>query len=421
MVKKMKKINGIIFALVLIPVLTVFSTFSVNAETYLKIGLKYGSSSVSECSLKSESGFFGYLNGAVAFTADESLIYAKAENGVINIYSAKNGGIYYTLDSTAVIEIAAAGGEAIRLNDTAYRGTIMLSADSGRIKIINCVKLESYLKSVVPSEMPASWNIEALKAQAVCARNYALSNLGKYKSQGFDMDDTVSNQVYKGVSAENPNSTKAVEATQGISLLYNGELVQTFFYSSGAGSTEDVENVWGSSVPYLKSVSVPNEYVYEWETVFSSYDLNERLKNAGINVGSVQKVEITGRSVTGRVKEVVITGDKGSYTAKNEKARTVFGLKSALYNLEVSDNSQPLPDISGYSPSVQGAILGKYIFERIFNPLGFNNDAVYTFKGQGYGHGVGMSQYGAKALADSGYTYDKILTHFYTGSYIQQN
>lgn len=417
----MKKIKGIIFACVLIPILTAFSAFSAEAETYLKIGLKYGSTSVGECSLKSESGFYGYLNGIVAFTADESLISAKVENGVINIYSKKNGGIYYTIDSATVIEISTAGGEAIKLNDTAYRGTVMLSLDSGKIKVINCVELEDYLKSVVPSEMPASWNIEALKAQAICARNYALSNLGKYKSWGFDMDDTVSNQVYKGVSAENPNSTKAVEATRGISLLYNGELVQTFFYSSGAGSTEDVENVWGSSVPYLKSVSVPNEYVYEWETVFSSYDLNERLKSVGVNVGNVQRIEITGRSFTGRVKEVTVIGDKGTYTAKNEKARTIFGLKSALYNLEVSDNSQPLPDITSYSPSVQGAILGKYIFERIFNPLGFDNDAVYTFKGKGYGHAVGMSQYGAKALADSGYTYDKILTHFYTGSYIQQN
>ena len=88
-------------------------------------------------------------------------------------------------------------------------------------------------------------------------------NIGKYKSLGFDMDDTVSNQVYKGVNSENPNSTKAVEDTQGVSLLYDGNLVQTFFFSSGAGSTEDVKNVWGSDVPYLKCVAVPGEEVGE--------------------------------------------------------------------------------------------------------------------------------------------------------------
>lgn len=414
----MKKFLSTVFFVALISVIT---SASASAEVYLKIGLKYGNKSVTECTLKSDSGFYAFVNGTNVFAADEGSLIAKAENGVINIYSVKNGGIYYSFNSTTIIEIAPASGEIIKLNDVPYRGSMMLTTDINGIKIINCVELESYLKSVVPSEMPASWNIEALKAQAICARNYALSNIGKYKSQGFDMDDTVSNQVYKGVNSENPNSTNAVAATQGISLLYNGELVQTFFYSSGAGSTEDVENVWGSSVPYLKSVNVPGEYVYEWETVFSSYDLNERLKSVGVNVGSVQRIEITGRTFAGRVKEVTIIGDKGTYTAKNEKARTIFGLKSALYDLEVSDNSQSIPYISSYSPSVQGAILGKYIFEKIFNPLGINYDAVYTFKGKGYGHAVGMSQYGAKALADNGYTYDKILTHFYTGSYIQQN
>lgn len=412
-----------IISFILIFIFTYISAVNtVFAETYLKIGLKYGSKSLSECTLKSSSGFYGFVNGENVFAADEGTLDIKSENGAINIFGSKNRDLYYTVsDSITTVEIAPASGDIIKLNDTPYRGSMMISSDTNGIKIINCVELESYLKSVVPSEMPASWHNEALKAQAVCARNYALSNIGKYKSQGFDMDDTVSNQVYKGVNSENPNSTKAVEDTQGVSLLYDGNLVQTFFFSSGAGSTEDVKNVWGSDVPYLKSVAVPGEEVREWETVFSSHDISERLKNAGTDIGNVQKIDITKRSETGRVTEVVITGSKGSYTAQREKARTVFGLKSALYDIEVTNNTQPLPEISDYSSSVYGAVLGKYILDMILNPLGFNNEAVYTFRGKGNGHAVGLSQYGAKALAESGYTYDKILTHFYSGSYIQKN
>lgn len=392
-----------------------------SAETYLKIGLKYGNKCVSKCTLKSDSGFYGYINGENVFTINEGTIIVNSENGAVNIISGINGGLHYTVGAGETVEIASAGGDIIKLDNTPYRGSIMVSYDTNGIKVINCVELESYLRSVVPSEMPSGWHKEALKAQAVCARNYALSNIGKYKSQGFDMDDTVSNQVYKGVNSENPNSDEAVFETQGISLLHNDELVQTFFYSSGAGTTEDVKNVWGSDVPYLKSVNVPGEDIRTWETVFTTGELTERMKNIGADIGNVQKIEVTKRSLAGRVTEVVITGDKGTYTAKNEKARTAFGLKSQLYDIEVKGDKKQLPDISGYIPSVQGVMLGKYILELILNPFGFDGNAVYTFKGKGNGHAIGLSQYGAKALAESGYTFEEILTHFYTGSYIQQN
>ena len=390
------------------------------AETYLKIGLKYGNKSVSKCTLYSESGFYGFADGENVFSANEGKLTVKATETGIEIRGAEN--CYYSLNNgLQTVEITPASGEIIELDNIPYRGSVMFSFDVNGIKVINCVETESYLKSVVPSEMPASWHIEALKAQAVCARNYALSNLNKYKSYGFDMDDTTANQVYKGVNSENENSSKAVEETKGISLMHDGKLVQTFFYSSGAGTTEDVKNVWGSEIPYLKSVAVPGEEVREWEEVFTAYDLTERMKKVGIDIGNVQKIEITKRSEAGRVTEVIITGDKGEYKAEREKARTVFGLKSALYDIEVSGNKSELPDISGYSPAVQGAVLGKYIFELLLNPLGFTEDAVYTFKGKGNGHAVGLSQYGAKALAESGYTYEQILTHFYTGSYIESN
>lgn len=396
----------------------ILGTASAEAATYLKIGLKYGNKSVSECTLGSNSGFFGYLGGQLVFSANEGTLTAVADNGAVNLYGA-SGTLYYTIGAEAV-EIAPASGESITINSTPYRGSAILYVRDGLITVINCVELESYLKSVVPSEMPASWNEEALKAQAVCARNYALSNLGKYKDYGFDMDDTVSNQVYKGINAENAASSKAVEETAGVSLMYDGKLVQTFFFSSGAGITEDVSNVWGSNVPYLKSVGVPGETVRTWEKSFTASELTDRLNSVGIDVGTVKRIDIVKRSPAGRVTEAVITGNKGTYTAKLEKARTVFGLNSAMYDIEIVSNTPKEPVVNNYRTSVAGAVLGKYLFE-LLNPFGASDENIFVFSGKGNGHGVGMSQYGAKALADGGYSYEAILKHFYTGSYIVRN
>ena len=387
-------------------------------ETYLKIGLKYGRSAVKECTFESESGFFGYVDSQQVFTADEGKLYVVTDS-INTVVTGESQALYYTVSDGVMVEIAPASGEIIKFNGKPYRGSMIISLKDGGITVINCVELESYLKSVVPSEMPSGWHEEALKAQAVCARNYALSNLGKYKSYGFDMDDTISNQVYKGVSSEAESTSKAVEATSGVSLTHGDSLVQTFFYSSGAGTTEDVKDVWGSEIPYLKSVEVPNEEVRSWEKKFTYTEMNERLKNAGLEVGDVKSIEITKRSSTGRVTEVVITGSNGVYTAKKEKARTVFSLNSSLYDIEISGgDALKAPNVTGVKSL---PLLGKYIFESLNRKNDITSESTFTFKGKGNGHAVGMSQYGAKALAESGYTFDQILTHFYTGSTVTAN
>ena len=388
----MKKIICFITALVLL-------TSVCYAETYLKIGLKYGRSAVKECSFESESGFFGFIDSNQVFVADEGELKVTTD-GVNMAVTGMSETVYYTASDGVLLEIAPASGEIIKFNQKPYRGSMIVTLKEGGITVINCVELESYLKSVVPSEMPSSWHEEALQ-------------------YGFDMDDTVSNQVYSGVNSEKESSTKAVEATAGVSLTHDGTLVQTFFYSSGAGTSEDVKNVWGSNIPYLKSVEVPDEEVKTWEKSFTYNEMNERLKNAGLEIGNVENIEITKRSDTGRVTEVIITGDNGTYTAKNEKARTVFALNSALYDIEISGNKTlKAPQIKGVKSL---PLLGKYIFESLNRKNDITSESTFTFKGKGSGHAVGMSQYGAKALAEKGYTYDQILMHFYTGSTVTAN
>ena len=135
-----------------------------------------------------------------------------------------------------------------------YRGTIHIININGNLTVINDVNLESYVKGVTPAEMPSSWNIEALKAQAIAVRSYAIANLGKHASDGFDLLDSTQDQVYNGVLAETVNATKAVEETTGLVLTYNNKIISTMYSASAGGYTKSAFEAWGNDIPYLQSV-----------------------------------------------------------------------------------------------------------------------------------------------------------------------
>ncbi len=133
-----------------------------------------------------------------------------------------------------------------------YRGHLIIQNNNGRLTVINDVDLESYLKGVIPSEMPSSWDVEAHKAQAIAARSYALANLGKRASKGYDLEDTPNDQAYGGASAEKHGTTKAVNDTRGIVLTHNEKIISAFYTASAGGKTKTSN--WGGNVPYLRSV-----------------------------------------------------------------------------------------------------------------------------------------------------------------------
>lgn len=243
------------------------------------------------------------------------------------------------------------------------------------------VSLEDYVIGVVGAEMPAEFQTEALKAQAVASRTYAL----KRTASGNTISASVSDQTYNTVeqlkqkwgNSFNKYYTKiqsAVNATKGQTLKYNGSYIEALFFSTSNGRTEDSVNVWGNSYPYLKSVDSP------WDTSVSSFlstksiSMSEISNKLGVNLTSVSQINITSRTVGNRVGNVNICGN--DYTGV--KIRQLLGLRSA--DFEVSQNG---------------------------------NNIVFTTKG--YGHGVGMSQYGANEMAKSGYSYTQILKHYYTG------
>ena len=256
--------------------------------------------------------------------------------------------------------------------------TINVKLASGQV--LN-MSLEDYVVGVVGAEMPAEFQTEALKAQSVASRTYAL----KKTASGATISASISDQVFNTVdqlkqkwgSSFNKYYTKiqnAVKETKGQCLTYNGSYIEALFFSTSNGRTEDSVNVWGNSFPYLKSVESP------WDTKVSGFSqsksipMNTISSKLGVNLTSVSEISINSKTVGDRVANVTFCGK--SFTGV--QVRTLLGLRSA--DFEVSQNG---------------------------------NNIVFTTKG--YGHGVGMSQYGANEMAKSGYSYSQILKHYYTG------
>lgn len=404
-----------------------------NAEDYVKIGLKYGSSSVGSCTLSSQAMLTICSNGEYISQDVLNSVTIKAENGLISIYSTDSAPLYITLSKEQSVEILSSDG-ICSLDGKKYRGTFIFTInENGLIQVVNYLETEEYLKSVVPSEMPGAWNIEALKAQAVCARNYTYLNKNRYSKYGFDMDSTTACQAYNGVTSEYPNSTQAVEETKGQILFYNNSPAELFYSSSSGGYTEDVKNVWGSTnYPYLISVNDPYDNNYTWEVTFTKQEIKDRVEKLAKPIGDIVNVEITQKTDALRAKEVVITGTEGTHTLKLESTRNFFNLKSAMYEIIPSNGvtKTVTPEVNYVDVLTAKGMEKRELTAPILTKSGIieslptvtqnavtaQNSDSYTFKGKGYGHGIGMSQYGAKGFADNGYTYEQILAHYFPGT-----
>lgn len=252
------------------------------------------------------------------------------------------------------------------------------------------VPFEEYVKGVLAGEMPTSFELEALKAQAVAARSYALIQMKKNESKDYDVVNTVDNQVYLSdetlkekwkdeyVSKVNKLKT-AVTETKGEYLTYNGEIAETLFFSTSTGKTENSEEVFSSKVPYLRSVvSTWDESSPAYEDT-ASFDLKDFYNKLGLEYSDKISFEVLEKTSTGRNKKVKINGVE-------------FNGRDVATKLKLRSN---------YFDIIQ------------------NNDKV-TITTKGFGHGVGMSQYGALGMAKEGYTYDKILKHYYQGTEIKK-
>lgn len=288
----------------------------------------------------------------------------------------------FWLPLQAYVVVPAAAEGTFALSGKLYRGALQIKPRTGSkqtgVDLINYVDLEDYLLSVVPSEMPSGWAIEALKAQAIAARSYAQANAGKHESEGYDIKATTDDQAYSGVSAEHPQSNRAVHETRGQVLMHEGQVVSAYFHSSSGGCTELAEHVWARPVPYLRAVADYDDESphFAWTRSADIASAEQALAKANKNVGGLLSITPVMRGVSPRVRWLLATGTDRSLFISGEEARRIFGLPSTCFNIGAAPDS-------------------------------------YVFAGRGYGHGLGMSQWGAKKLAEAGYTAAEILSYYY--------
>lgn len=292
-----------------------------------------------------------------------------------------------------VLTIRPSGAGELALDGRRYRGALELRHKSGGLTAVNIVPVDDYLRSVVPEEMPTDWPAEALKAQSVAARSFSLASRGRHASEGYDLCTTTHCQLYTGTAAEKTASTAAVRATRGEVLTYGGRPIEALFHTDSGGMTESSENVWGSHVPYLRAVRDAQTKTLPWTKTITRADLERKLAAKGHHIGKVRSIALSplaigraakDRTASGRVKTMTVKGTKGAATLSGTTWRSLLGLKSTLFDAKLT------------------------------------KDAV-TFTGYGSGHGLGISQWGAKRLAESSKSYAAILSHYYTGVTLQKN
>ena len=324
-------------------------------------------------------------------------------------------------------------------NQTYYGGFEYRRASGDDITVVNVVSMDDYIKGVIPYEMSPSWPIEALKAQALCAKSYAVTCIGKHNSQGFDLCNTTDCQVYYGTKTATDNSDSAVEAVSGLYVLYNGEVAETYYHASSGGWTEDAKNIWGTDIPYLKAVE--DTYLTELRPYSFSITLSEVtsiLQGKNYDVANITDFYVSEFTPAGNVREITFVQSNGeTLVFSGERARTCLNTSSSTKRINshrytVSTDAQlyvngTVPDkaigqyyaiggdgsTSVLSGSQLYAVNGNKTTSQI--DMSGSGSGQYVISGTGSGHNIGMSQCGARDMANQGFTYDQIIQFYFTG------
>lgn len=365
--------------------------------------------------------------------SDKSVVIDDASGSTKLLYAGTTGCLQVKpLDSSKSI---------IKINTKAYRGTLEVLRQKGSdMTVVNILNIEDYLYGVVPYEIGSDSHMEALKAQAVAARTYAYNNLKKHEASGFNLCSDVHCQVYKGVMNETPTTNKAVDETKGKKLMYEGKYAQVFYFSSSGGYTEDAVNVWGMDFPYLHGVEDKFESGkstnYIWEKTFTVDKLSALLNTAKVNVGNLLGINIKNTSESGRVTELAIKGTNGEKSLSKSACRSVFELPSQMYTITNSGGTDVYLK-SSYGEAAKASLGSSVLTSDGLKSIGTGASIIvmdgkgtkkvltntvsdgYKFSGRGWGHGVGMSQEGAKGMASAGYTYEEILKHYFQGTTVE--
>lgn len=436
-------------------------------DIYFRIGLLYNTTSVSSIRIESAEGFLlmqetegqpEEIRSLAEYTALEisrsgSAVIVEDPDGVLISNDLSKGSIFMSAAESPEARVVSIGG-------TQYREGVAFEADPGTgLTVINYVSLEHYLRGVLSKEMSPAYPAEALKAQAVTARSFALDGMGKHSRYGFDLCSGTCCQVYKGIEAEYPATDEACAATAGQVLAYDGQIAAGYYHAYSGGYTQNSEDVWVSEIPYLRAVRDDFAPEYLWGAQLTFSEIRAKLEAADYSPGSIRSVRVGSRHANGSVAELVIEGSEETISLTKEQIRTVLGA-GTIRSMRFSMGDAPSPAIdidrgqSGIAlwsaagaatatdaPVVQGAsgeaaslplnelVIwdGKQLVtadtlsvtETTFSDMTVTGGIVY-FSGMGYGHGVGMPQTSAREMANQGYGYQDILRYYYSGVDIRQ-
>ena len=387
-----------------------------------------------------------------SFRTDAEINAARAALGGVAVQGnasrvlVTSGGANVLLnDSPYKLQIAGVDGAAVVLGARSYRGRVELGRYTGaKLSAVNVLPTEEYLYSVVAAEMPQSWHAEALKAQAVASRTYALSRLGRHTD--YDLCDGTHCQVYTGKGGEAASAIAAVDATRGLLIYHNGTpITNAVFFSSSGGRTDNSENVWTDALPYLRSVAELNETTArQWTVTLTMAEIGSILRDAGVNIGTIMGVSAD-RIENDRVQSMTITGTAGTKTYTKESIRTIFALDGRhfmIVNGSVTEAPAQVYVLQNgaaaslsfpalYAVGAGGQVTQVSALGRVASAIGagglnslpiitqsaasVTGANAITIVGSGWGHGVGMSQHGAKGMAELGYGFLDILRWYYTG------
>lgn len=278
-------------------------------------------------------------------------------------------------------------GSMSRVNGIPYRGEIEIIKTKHGLCVINVIELEEYLYGVIESEIDKDAPLEALKAQAVIARSFALANLSKHKNEGYNLCPYTHCQVYKGVRAETPRVIEAVDATRGQVITYGDDVAQTFYHSSCGGQTSDAKSVWGIDLPYLQGINCPfcgkaSKSLY-WQATIKLSDIQAILNKNGLRIGDIYSFSTVRSGI--RIKTLIIEHSSGITEIEGHKFRSMLGsTRIWSTNFDITKNGDSI-----------------------------------TFRGIGKGHGVGLCQWGARVMGELGYNYKQILGFYYSSAYLR--
>jgi len=295
-------------------------------------------------------------------------------NGCVNI-----GNKQY---NNSEIRITGLRDGAIELNNVRYRGEIrVVQQFNNKFSVIEEVDLESFISGVLGSEMPPTWDEEALRAQAVTARTYVMYKKKVRGNDAYHLD--MLDLAYRGMSSESPRLNKIVQDTKGVVMVYNWNIFPAYFHSTCGGHTEDVRSVFGKdSIPPLSGVMCNycnNSKYSRWSTDINKSEIERRLGDAKVYVSNIYSIKATNLGAGKHGSRVEIVSANGSKEMNANDFRLMVG--------------------------------PNYLYSTAFDSK--NNGKSITFSGRGWGHGVGLCQYGAQAMAEKGFQWTDILKHYY--------